>query len=181
MPKGTVEKVLQSLSESTDGATSIRSKEYGKLKLFWSEEANLHLSYTKDDLDALEDKISAAKTELETAGRAEKDLKSELAELVAEPTDADLSATITVLSRENEEKRRRLDSISSGVAIDPQAMSNAVQELNYYRGSWVRRKAQCIEVVDMLSESMEKKRKEVEGLLGLEGDEGLAVPEAIKL
>lgn len=85
------------------------------------------------------------------------------------------------LRKEAAEKRARLSSLSS-VPVDPQAMRVAAAELAFYRQSWAKRKAQCMEAVDSLADSMEKKRKEVFAMLDVETDEdvGVVLPAPLK-
>lgn len=87
--KAVVEKVLQNLSEDT-ASTHIRCKEYGKAKLFWSEEANKTLTYTNDDLDALEGRVETLRAQVEDQTRVEKALRLQLAEIQSSPRDSDL-------------------------------------------------------------------------------------------
>jgi hypothetical protein len=69
------------------------------------------------------------------------------------------------------------------VTLDPEAMISAAREFNFYRGSWLKRKSLCVEAVDTLAEGMEKKRTEVEQLVGVDTDEdaGEAMPGQLKL
>lgn len=60
------------------------------------------------------------------------------------------------------EKSARLKSISSNsVAQDPNALDNAIRGFNYFRSAWLTRKQMCMGVVEMISEGMNKKVKDV--------------------
>lgn len=90
VPKGTTEKVLQSLADETD--SGVRCKEFGKLKVFWSEQANLNLAslYTPEQMEALEERVEELKGEREAGAKREKTLMAELATLTEMPADEDL-------------------------------------------------------------------------------------------
>ena len=179
VPKSTVEKVLTLLADDPDSL--VRSKEYGKLRLFWSERANRSLP-SEEQLSVLEDSTAALKVELARLQAEERGLRTELSALEADPPDSDLRQLAERLRAEEEGKRSRLGSVAA-VPVDPGVMRRAVDELNYFRGSWMKRKAQCVEAVDVLAESMEKKTRETCQLLGVETDEeaGVRAPEQIRL
>lgn len=178
VPKGTVEKVLPLLSE--DAECLVRNKEYGKLRLFWSERANRTLP-SEDELADLEDRTAALKEEIGHRVEEERGLRAELAALEADPPDAELNALIEGLRKDVDGKSRRLGGVAS-VPVDPEAMRRAVEEHNFFRGSWLKRKAQCMEAVEVLAESLEKKTREACLLLGVETDEDASatVPDLLR-
>lgn len=60
------------------------------------------------------------------------------------------------------EKSQRLKLISNNsVSQDPNALDNAVRGFNYFRSVWSTRKQMCMNVVEMISEGMNKKVKDV--------------------
>lgn len=60
------------------------------------------------------------------------------------------------------EKSQRLKLISnSGVSQDPNALDNAIRGFNYFRSAWLNRKQMCMNTVEMISEGMSKKVKDV--------------------
>ena len=179
VPKGTVDKLLPSLSEDAD--SMVRSKEYGKLRLFWSEKANRTLP-SEDQLADLEEQTSALKEEVGRRVEEERALRTELAALEIDPPDSELKTLIESLRRDADGKLRRLGGVSA-VPVDPETMRQAAEEHNFLRGSWLKRKVQCLEVVEVLAESMEKKTREVCVLLGVDTDEDAAavVPDVLRL
>jgi hypothetical protein len=87
VPKGTVEKVLQLLA--TDETAEVRSKEYGKLKLFWSEQANKNIP-SEEERAALEDRLESLRAAVESRRLEESQLRGELAELNLNLPDREL-------------------------------------------------------------------------------------------
>lgn len=55
--------------------------------------------------------------------------------------------------------------------VDPREFDKAVKECNRTRGLWRDRKLACVEALDMISDSMNKKLKVVVGEMGIETDE----------
>jgi hypothetical protein len=171
----------------------VRVKSYGKLSFFWSDQAGAG-GYSQDELDALLESVLELEERREGAARDEKHLRAELQNLEMQPDDDVLiryklvilttsmnsgimhlntpCSNIESLRAEMTTKTRRLMSISAGgqVALDPQAMKRATDELDFFVGCWRRRKKQCLETVELLSEQMELKTRDAFALFGVETD-----------
>ncbi len=57
-------------------------------------------------------------------------------------------------------KTKKLEALTSHGKADPRALENAVRKFNFYRTAWIERRAQCMDVVDSISEAMGKKPKD---------------------
>lgn len=69
--------------------------------------------------------------------------------------------------------RKDLEGFKAGsiVPIEPGVMDKAEAEANAYWLQWKKRRRAAHDIVDMICEGMEKSRKEVFELIGLETDE----------
>eukprot|EP01032_Pedospumella_encystans_P008247 gene8247-9812_t len=129
------------------------------------------------------------KTENESRSGEERRLRSELQQLLNEPQDSELSELIEQTRQRVEEKRARAAKLASGnPAISNNSSNNnssskqsfrtlaeATAAHNQFRRAWHSRKMLCMEAVDMLSEGMGKKTKDVMAEMCLENDQDVGV------
>lgn len=57
-------------------------------------------------------------------------------------------------------KRRRFNDIKDAI-VDESMRNDAIEEFNYYRSMWKKRKDLCIDAIDNIADGMEKPRKHV--------------------
>jgi hypothetical protein len=139
----------------------------------------------------------------------EKELGAQLSTLLGDPTDEALDwqevyytgklhlifvtpAFFFFFLRELEEAEKRLKVLSekhkqlvgksSSADFDPNAMWNAISNYNFYRVQWQSRKQQCMDIVNSISDGMDKKISDTMNILGVEGDEefGKVLPPMMK-
>lgn len=160
IPKATLERVLALLSAPAEG---LICKEYGKAKIYYVDQAFLPAEKSASQLEALKSAVNELQQEVKTLIQRDKEAKSNLSSLLAEPDDADLEAKITEAEERVAQKIRKIDSImstssSTGKKTNPASLRMAIEAFNNKRKAWFERKALCMNAVDLLSDAMGKKR-----------------------
>ena len=170
IPKATVERVLTSMCLPDSGFVC---KEYGKAKIYFVDQASLPSDYTADQLDELRNQNDKLKNRVDQAPSQERAAKAELQHLLAEPSDQELTQQLLDINARITEKRLRVERLSGKGGTSSAASSSvpnnvrfkslaeAVSAHNQFRRAWQTRKGLCMEAVDMLSEGMGKKVKDV--------------------
>ena len=170
IPKATVERVLTSMCLPDSGFVC---KEYGKAKIYFVDQASLPSDYTADQLDELRNENDELKNRVDQAAAQERAAKAELQHLLAEPSDQELTQQLLDINARITEKRFRVERLSGKGGTSSAASSSvpnnvrfksladAVSAHNQFRRAWQTRKGLCMEAVDMLSEGMGKKVKDV--------------------
>jgi hypothetical protein len=175
--KGSIERVLTSMCLPGSGFVC---KEYGKAKIYFVDQNTLPSDYSADQLDALQDQNEELKKQAEQAAAEERGLKADLQQLLAEPTDEELSRLLQEAATRVAEKQQRVDRLSNrstggatasssssraagGAGGGPmfKSLADAISAHNQFRKAWQARRALCMEAVDLLSEGMGKKVKDV--------------------
>lgn len=176
--KGTIERVLTSMCQPDGGFIC---KEYGKAKIYFVDQSTLPSDFTADQLDALQAQNEDLKRQVEEASAEDRRVKEELHQLQAEPADADLDRLLQEARERVAEKRERVARLSnkggsasggggsssragSGTATGDlryKTLAGTVQAHNFFRKAWAARRLQCLEAVDLLSEGLGKKAKDV--------------------
>ncbi|KAJ1439123.1 Tat binding protein 1-interacting protein-domain-containing protein [Ochromonadaceae sp. CCMP2298] len=191
VPKPTVERVLVSLSQSGAGG-GIICKEYGKAKIFFVDQSTMPSKVSPAQIDALCKENDQSKKSNEASRGEEIRLKSALQQCLAEPVDDELERLEEEAQASLAQKRERLQLLSKGPSSSSSSsgggskssaskftsLSHAVQAHNYYRKTWLTRKQLCMDAVDILSEGLGKKTKDVMSEMCLETDQdaGVALP-----
>ena len=166
-----MERCLITLSEDGGG---LKCKEYGKAKIFFTDQRTMESESSQAQLDQLDRDIQALKKETSQAQEIEKQLTAELQGLQKEPTDENLERVLDETTVRVNEKSRRVQSLSS-MKMEPHAMKDAIKMHNHFRTVWKQRKEMCMEVVDSVSDSMGKKTEEVMREMGMETDKDVKV------
>lgn len=179
VPKATVERVLTSMS--LPGAGFI-CKEYGKAKIYFVDQSTLPSEFTAAQLDELTTENEELKSESDEVHQEERGLKAELQQLLSEPTDEELRVQVQEARERVAQKQDRVARLSnsngtttgsSRAGAGPSSSSgssggarfstlaDAVLAHNQFRRAWQTRKGLCMEAVDLISEGMGKKVKDV--------------------
>lgn len=161
---------------------AIKSKLYGKSKLYWPDQAQYG-----DISEADRSEWSSRAKELEsTLGGLQaqrKALQSQLTALSSSLTgpalDAQLAATQVAVAG----MRERLDRLqsSTAVVVTPEQRGAVKASLLRYRKGWSTRKAMVMDVIDNMAEGLEKKPAALMESVGLETDEeaGVSIKECL--
>jgi hypothetical protein len=176
--KPNVQKIVDDLANKG----KLSRKEFGKTKVYWyNQEQFVGLDCSAESLASL-DMQYKAKTE-EFARVSQSAAKKELAlqGLLAEPADADLESKLKELQAEVEAMRTKaamLDANNGKALLTAADKEKMTKDFSKYRKAWVERKRMCTDRLDDLAEGLEKKRKDVAEMVGVETDEeiGIAIP-----
>jgi 26S proteasome regulatory subunit (ATPase 3-interacting protein) len=188
IPKAMIERALSALSATDNTGTGTGTsgglicKEYGKAKIYFIDQSLMVSEYSPEELGELEQGNADLKNGLEGEGgllAAEKRCRSLLAELLSQPADSALESLVAQARGAVGGTGARLAALSQALSASGGGgaggggdMASLVKEHNFFRSEWVARKLKCSEAVELLSEGLGKKTKELVTDLGIETDAG---------
>ena len=185
--KSSVEKVLAKLSREEDKNTCqpvLCEKEYGKAKIYYYNQAQLP-SLSISEMNSLDDEVATLNNELKRLESQVFEAKERMEKLLKEPTDDELDKELKETEARVETKRRKAETLSGPDAksVDPYARQKVIEEYNFYRKHWKDRKEKVMDLIDMMSDGMNKKVEDVIEICGLESDEneGVKLPPPIDI
>lgn len=125
------------------------------------------------DLDLLDDQIKVRKQEYDELQNQLKELTTELKKITAEPTNKELDSEVAKLEEENKELTKKLKGLESKQknAISEADMKKIEAKAKEYQQEWKKRKRGCMDMINAITENMDKNRKDFMEELGLETDE----------
>jgi 26S proteasome regulatory subunit (ATPase 3-interacting protein) len=102
-----------------------------------------------------------------------KELNLEVKKLTAEPTNDEIDEQITKLEAEYETLSKKVIDLESKQknAISEEDMKKIEVKVKEYQLEWKRRKRGCMDMVNAVSENMDKNRKDFMEDVGIETDE----------
>lgn len=171
VPKASVPRILDKLCE---GETPVlRSKEYGKFKIYWPDQSAFG-AISQSDIDAVNrEGTELGNTAAQTTIRR-KDLTAQVAALSTAMTDEDLEIALAEARNTTAELRRKLETLQgSTVLVKPEERAAAVATFERYRKGWVDRKRMVTDVINSMSEGLEKKPSVIANDVGVESDESV--------
>lgn len=122
VPKATVEKVLDTLSETADpesGVCTLRCKTYGKAKIFFFEQSQIP-SFSDHEVSKVEASIEKLSAEHKEWDARYQTARRQAEALEAQPSDSDLDRVVQETLQRLGGKRERLQALSGpGGAVDP--------------------------------------------------------------
>ncbi|RYG68739.1 hypothetical protein EON64_04490 [archaeon] len=159
IPKATLERVLGVLCGPGEGLVA---KEYGKTKIYYVDQTTLTSDFSAEQLQDLMDENDELKRSAEALGARDKELRGDLQRLQAEPEDSQLDTLLADEQARVVSKQERLGQLQSqaGGAVrgNEGALKRAIERHNKARQEWVTRRAMCLDALDLLAESMDKKK-----------------------
>lgn len=169
--KSGVERSLASLVQKG----VVTKKEYGKTKLFIQAQADIELPdeettrAEEEEIKSLQKSIADIGSELSEARAKEVDMRSQL-------TMDEAREQCEGLEKEVERKSEKLNALGDPSEL-PTKEDKLKVEVEYYRMrmAWKKRKRVVKNIVDTISEAMQKKPKELIDMIGIEADEEVGV------
>ncbi|OQR97013.1 pairing protein 2 family protein [Achlya hypogyna] len=169
-----LQKILDALAEKGD----IKVKTYGKSQIYYYNQEKLPPPCAAT-LARTEEAIEAVSGEVQELERALKEAESILHGLSNQMTDAELTQQLSEHTAQAETLSAavtRLDD-PTRAPVAPEKKKAATAKFTTYRMGWIKRKRIVMEAVDQIAEGMEKKRKDVLDLVGVETDESAGIKE----
>ncbi|ETW01363.1 hypothetical protein, variant 1 [Aphanomyces invadans] len=172
--KTMLQKILDVLVEKGE----INVKTYGKSQIYYYNQAKLPRP-SPEALAHIEDQITAASDEVASLEKELKDHEAILHGLNSQLSDAELSVTLESLEAQNATLQAKLQEMDKrpSVVVDPGAKAALTKSFTKYRTEWVKRKRIVMDAIDQIADGMEKKRKDVLDLCGVETDESVGIKE----
>lgn len=154
---------------------TVRKKEYGKTKLFLLSQKNIELP-DEEETKAIEDELKTLTAELQSVTAEVADFRSQEAALRAKLTVDEATKQCEDLEKEMEEKQAKLALLGDPSKL-PTKEDKLEVEKEYFRMrmAWKKRKRIVKNIVDQVSEAMNKKPKELAEMIGIETDEEVKV------
>ncbi|KAF0690112.1 Aste57867_18506 [Aphanomyces stellatus] len=170
--------MLQKILDVLVDQGEICVKTYGKSQIYYYNQSKLPLP-SGDLLAKVESQLQSV---VEEVGGLEKELKEHetvLGGLTSQMSDADLEAALKGQTEEADLLSAKLKQVGAHASapVDPSLKAGLTKSFQKYRGEWVKRKRIVMDAVDQIAEGMEKKRKDVLELCGVETDESVGVKE----
>jgi len=161
------QRALDALSD----AGEIQMKEYGKSKIYLMNQKNIP-DVDENEVDKLNKRLNKLKEEFATENDEYKEMQASLKSFQAQPTNAEVDADIEKYEKLVEEANKKLVFYESGnyPKISDEDINKAEANKKLFEGHYKKRKRICMEMLDGLSEMMEKKRAEVIEEIGIELD-----------
>eukprot|EP01035_Chromulina_nebulosa_P016992 gene16992-22489_t len=178
--KSMIERALSSLSGETGSGGELCCKEYGKSKIYYVNQATMPSNYTVDDIDTIENEIDELNKTIDDLHQNEKSIKQIQMQLESEPADSEMENVIQLIESRLQAKEQRVKTISE-MSFNPNDLVRLVKKHNSYRTIWKNRKEICIDIIDSIVDSSNKKPKDIINEIGLETDEevSLKIPSAL--
>lgn len=110
---------------------------------------------------ALSEKEVAAKQQYNEVSMQTSALSKELTALTAEPTDSELDVELARMEAEANDKETKVSNLSGAKPVDPKQRAKTLTDFKKYRTVWIERKRKATDFMDVLSENMNKKMKDV--------------------
>ncbi len=169
--KSGVERSLAALIEKD----AVTLKTYGKTKLYLQCQAKIELP-DEETAKAEEAELAELVKSVEEIDAELSELRSEEARLKSSMTLDEAKQAIAEVEASVEKKTAELSELGDPNEL-PTEEEKASVELSYYRArlAWKKRKKIVKNIVDTVSEAMNKKPKELMELIGLEDDEEAGV------
>ncbi|KAH9091667.1 hypothetical protein Ae201684P_011211 [Aphanomyces euteiches] len=172
--KTMLQKILDVLVEQGE----INVKTYGKSQIYYYNQRKLPapsaelLAKTEDSIQTVFEEVSALEKTL-------KEKEAVLNGLTSQMSDAELTAALADLENEASSLSAKLQQANerNTAPVDPGAKAHLTKSFQKYRTEWLKRKRIVMDAVDQIAEGMEKKRKDVMELCGVESDESVGVKE----
>eukprot|EP01089_Gocevia_fonbrunei_P006925 TRINITY_DN17938_c0_g1_i1.p1 TRINITY_DN17938_c0_g1~~TRINITY_DN17938_c0_g1_i1.p1 ORF type:complete len:229 (-),score=61.58 TRINITY_DN17938_c0_g1_i1:41-727(-) len=147
----------------------------GKQKIYWVSQDDLEC-LDPDALRQLDEESVTLREELKNLQSEVNSLSSETSALSSELTEEQLDAEIERLTEENEGLDEKLTSLTDGSdLVTPEQKEKITQGCTKNKAEWRKRKKSCMEIVDTICSSTNKKPKWLLDQAGLETDEEAGV------
>ena len=147
-------------------------KEYGKTKIYMINQ-DIFPDASTEDLDRLDEQISVMKGEWEDLKNQLKELTVEVKRITSEPTNKELDDEIAKLEKEDKNLAKKLKEFEKKRknAISEEDIKKIEITMQNYEQEWKKRKRGWMEMVDTITENLDKNRKDFMEEIGIETDE----------
>lgn len=154
----------------------IKSKLYGKFKLYWPDQAQ-YGEVGQADMDAWTAKAKELEVQLAELQARKKALQAQVSALSSELTAEELEAQLLENREAVTTLTARVEKLEgAGVPlVTPEERAAVKQSLERYRKLWAERKRMVMDVVDGMADGLEKRPREVCDMIGIETDENVGV------
>ena len=151
-------------------------KEYGKAKIYVINQ-DLYPDTSTEDLEKLDDQIKVRKEEMDKFQAQLKELQAEFKKITIEPTNQELDDMIKKLEKEESELSKKVSVFENKKTktISEEDMKKIEQKCKVYETEWKKRKRGCMDMINTISDGMDKNKNELIEEIGIETDEDLGV------
>ena len=151
-------------------------KEYGKAKIYVINQ-DLYPDTSTEDLEKLDDQIKVRKEEMDKFQAQLKELQAEFKKITVEPTNQELDDMIKKLEKEESELSKKVSVFENKKTktISEEDMKKIEQKCKVYETEWKKRKRGCMDMINTISDGMDKNKKDLIEEIGIETDEDLGV------
>ena len=151
-------------------------KEYGKAKIYVINQ-DLYPDTSTEDLEKLDDQIKVRKEEMDKFQAQLKELQAEFKKITIEPTNQELDDMIKKLEKEESELSKKVSVFENKKTktISEEDMKKIEQKCKVYETEWKKRKRGCMDMINTISDGMDKNKKDLIEEIGIETDEDLGV------
>lgn len=172
IPKKICENVLEKLTSQNH----LSCKEFGKAKIYLANQDKFPTT-SQSELDALDLQISTKRGQLDQQTDQLKQLTAKLKDLTATLSNEQLAAEIESLKRINVAAETALNAYRSGgiKQVTEEEVNEVKTDYSKYQKHWRTRRRACLEIVDMICDSVDMNRREFFEKVGLEPDEDYGV------
>lgn len=169
-------KICQTVLDELATEKHLSCKEYGKAKVYLANQ-DLFPETSKDELNELDEQIQAQRKLLEERQNSLKSKKHALNEITQSLSNKALLEKLAKLKEDNIAREKQLSDFQGGsvVQVSEEEVDQVKVDFARYHKEWRVRRRACFEIVDMISESVDKTRKEFTEMVGLETDEDYGV------
>ncbi|OQR88899.1 pairing protein 2 family protein [Thraustotheca clavata] len=167
-------KILDVLVEKGE----LKSKVYGKSVIYYYNQEKLPppcsatLAKTEESIATVTEVVQELEQQL-------KEREGVIHGLTNQISDAELSQQLIDYTKEMETLTATLSRLDdpNRPPVDPQKKASITATFTKYRSGWVKRKRIVMDAIDQIAEGMEKKRKDVLDMCGIDTDESVGVKE----
>jgi hypothetical protein len=117
--------------------------------------------FSPADMAALTERENEGKRKYAEVSAEASALSKELASLTAEPTDGELDSELARLQAEADGKQAKVGSLSGAKPADPKQRAKVLADFKKLRTAWVERKRKATDFLEVMTENMNKKMKDV--------------------
>ena len=148
--------------------SKVNCKTYGKQQVFVIKQPDVE--YVPEEIDEMDNEITTLKEKQMLLKEEFQSVQAINQDLCSTMSIADLNEKVALLEKENSDIDSRLEKLRSGKLIDPQEKKDLDLKFDLYNSEWKKRKRQCLDVVNVITENMDKKPKDFMEEIGIELD-----------
>ena len=169
-------KICQQVLDDLTEEKHIVCKLFGKAQIYLANQDNFPET-SKVQLEELDAEITERKQKLDSDKERLKQLNTQLKEITGTMTNQGYKDKIEQLKEKNKEAETRLKGYQEGgmKQVTEEEVDKVKSDYAKHQKFWRLRRRACLEIVDMICDSVDKNRKEFFESVGLETDEDYGV------